>query len=146
MFRSTPRSTDYALLMLRLATIFVFLPHGLSKAFNWPMASTMFAGMGFPGWLGPITGIVEVIASVLLLVGFLNKWASLAFLTIMEAAIMGVHVPLSFAAGTPTPGLERDILLVAAVLVLMAFGPGAIAIETQVPSLADPSPTERSFQ
>ncbi len=143
---STPRSTDYALLILRLATIFVFLPHGLGKAFNWPMASSMFSGMGFPGFLGPITGIVEVIASLLLLVGFLNKWASLAFLTIMAAAITGVHLPMSFAAGSPTPGLERDILLVAAVLALMAFGPGAIAIDSQNPAPSDASSTERSFQ
>jgi uncharacterized membrane protein YphA (DoxX/SURF4 family) len=70
----------------------------------------------------------------------------LAFLTIMAAAITGVHVPLSVAAGSPTPGLERDILLVAAVLVLMAFGPGAIAIDSQAPAIANPSPAERSFQ
>ncbi len=140
------RSTDYALLVLRLATVFVFLPHGLGKAFNWPMATAMFSGMGFPGWLGPITGIVEVIASLLLLVGFLNKWASLAFLTIMAAAITGVHLPMSFTAGSPTPGLERDVLLVAAALELMAFGPGAIAIESQSPALSDASTAERRFQ
>jgi len=144
MNRSVFRSTDYALLILRLATVFVFLPHGLGKALSWPMATSMFSGMGFPGFLGPITGIVEVIASLLLLVGLLNKWASLAFLTIMAAAITGVHLPMSFAAGSPTPGLERDILLVASVLVLMAFGPGAIAIESQSPALSNSSATERS--
>ncbi len=64
----------------------------------------------------------------------------------MAAAITGVHLPASFAAGSPTPGLERDILLVAAVLALMAFGSGAIAIESQSPALSDASATERSFQ
>ena len=146
MNRSVFRSTDYALLIVRLATVFVFLPHGIGKAFDWPMASSMFSAMGFPGFLGPITGIVEVVASLLLLVGFLNKWASLAFLTIMASAITGVHLPASFAAGSPTPGLERDILLVAAALALMAFGPGAIAIDSRNPALSDASATERSFQ
>lgn len=146
MNRSVSRSTDYALLILRLTTVFVFLPHGLSKALNWPMANSMFSGMGFPGFLGPIIGIVEVIASLLLLAGFLNKWASLAFLTIMATAITGVHLPASFAAGSPTPGLERDILLVAAALVLIAFGPGVIALESQNPAQSDASTAERRFQ
>jgi putative oxidoreductase len=53
---------------------------------------------------------------------------------------------MSFAAGSPTPGLERDVLLVAAVLVLMAFGPGAIAIESQSPALSDASTAEHRFQ
>lgn len=97
MNRSVFRSTDYALLILRLATVFVFLPHGIGKALDWPMATSMFAGMGFPGFLGPITGIVEVIASLLL-------------------------------------------------LVLMAFGPSAIAIESQSPALSDTSTAERRFQ
>jgi putative oxidoreductase len=144
MNRSVFRSTDYALLILRLATVFVFLPHGIGKALNWPMASSMFSAMGFPGFLGPITGIAEVLASLLLLVGLLNKWASLAFLTIMAAAITGVHLPLSWAAGSPTPGLERDILLVAAVLTLMAFGPGSIAIESRHPALGHSPSAERS--
>ncbi len=146
MNRSVFRSTDYALLMLRLATVFVFLPHGISKALDWPMATSMFSAMGFPGFLGPIIGIVEVVASLLLLAGFLNKWASLAFLTIMATAITGVHLPMSFAAGSPTPGLERDVLLVAAALVLMAFGPGVIAIESQNPALSDASTAESRFQ
>lgn len=56
----------------------------------------------------------------------------------MAAVITGVHLPMFFAADSPTPDLERDILLVAAVLALMAF-PGAIESQSQ-PSPTHPPP------
>ena len=142
---ATFRATDYALLMLRLSTLFVFIPNGISKALNWPMSTGMFASLGFPSFLGPITGMAEVIASLLILVVVLNKWATLAFLTIMAGAIAGVHLPASWAAGSPTAGLERDVLLVGAALILMAFGPGAIALNPQRPALDHLSHPEHSL-
>ncbi|TVP64191.1 MAG: DoxX family protein [Leptolyngbya sp. LCM1.Bin17] len=132
-------SKDYALLILRLTTVFIFLPHGLAKAFDWSMATGMFSAMGFPGFLGPIIGIVEVIASLLLIVGLFTPWTSLAILAIMAAAITGVHLPASIAAGSATAGLERDVVLVGAALILMAFGPGAVALGRRDAPMVNPA-------
>jgi putative oxidoreductase len=119
---------DYAMLALRLAIAFVFLYHGVEKAFNWGMATQMFSSLGFPGFLGPITGIAEVIAGALFVLGLYPRWSSLAFVVIIAAAITGIHLPASFAAGSPTPGRERDLLIIGGALVIMALGHGAIAL------------------
>lgn len=118
----------YSLLLLRLVMAFIFLFHGIPKAINWSMAAQKFIAMGFPGFLGPIVGIVEVIASVLILVGLFSKWDNLALLVIIAGAIAGVQLPASLEAGTVTPGLERDLLIATAAIALIAFGPGALGL------------------
>lgn len=121
------RFSDYSLLLLRLMVVFIFLYHGVPKALNWSLAAEKFVGMGFPGFLGPITGIVEVITSVLILLGLYNKISNLVLAFIMAGAIAGVHIPASVAAGTVTAGLERDLMLLAGVIVLAALGAGALS-------------------
>ena len=41
-----------------------------AQAINWGFAAEKFVGFGLPGFLGPITGIAEVVASGFLIVGF----------------------------------------------------------------------------
>ncbi len=88
----------------------------------------MFSSLGFPGFMGPITGIAEVIAGILFVLGLYPRWSSLVFLVVMAGAISGVHLPASFAAGSPTPALERDLLIAAGVIVTMSMGFGAISL------------------
>ncbi|MEM8809941.1 MAG: DoxX family protein [Cyanobacteria bacterium P01_G01_bin.38] len=124
------RFADYSLLLLRLMVVFIFLYHGLPKAINWPLAMQKFVDMGFPGFLGPITGIVEVIASVLILLGLYSKLSNLLLAVIMAGAIAGVHIPASLAQATVTAGLERDLMILVGVLVLAAFGPGILSLSS----------------
>lgn len=118
------RFSDYSLVLLRLMIVLIFLYHGVPKAINWPLAMEKFINMGFPGFLGPITGIVEVVASVLILLGLYSKASSFLLAFIMAGAIAGVHIPASLAQATVTAGLERDLMILVGVLVLAAFGPG----------------------
>ena len=115
---------DLTLLLTRLVIVFVFLWHGVPKAFGPSMAMEKFVAMGFPGFLGPIVGWVEVIAAVLILVGMYHKWANLALAVIIVVAIVGVHLPKGVTAG-----LERDLLIVASTLFLAAHGPGKYAMK-----------------
>lgn len=126
---SASRFQDYSLLLLRLIIAFIFLFHGIPKALNWPMAVEKFVSMGFPGLLGPITGIVEVVVSALIILGLLTKWSSLVLVVIMAGAIAGVQIPASLEAGTVVAGLERDLMLLVGALVLIAFGPGVLSLE-----------------
>ncbi|MEM9908713.1 MAG: DoxX family protein [Cyanobacteria bacterium P01_D01_bin.44] len=87
--------------------------------------------MGFPGFLGPITGIAEVIASVLILLGLYSKLSNLLLAFIMAGAIAGVHIPASVEQATVTAGLERDLMILVGVLVLAAFGPGILALSSR---------------
>lgn len=119
-----------SLFLLRLIVVLIFLYHGFPKATDWSMASDKFVAMGFPGFLGPIVGIAEVIASILILVGYWTPFASLVLAVIIFVAIVGVQIPGAVKAGKfLIAGLERDLLILMATLVLMAFGPGFFSIK-----------------
>ena len=132
---TTNQFREYSLLLLRLSAVFVWLYHGLPKAIDWPKAAAKFVDFGLPGFLGPITGIVEVVFGVLILVGLYHKWSNLVLLFIIAGAIATVQIPKSLAEATVTAGLERDLLLLAVSVVLAAFGPGAWSLKHLQPKL-----------
>ncbi len=118
----------WSLLGLRLVIAVVFLYHGWPKATQWGMATEKFVGMGFPGFLGPIVGIAEVIGAILIIVGIWHAWANYALAAIIAVAIVGVQIPAAIKAGKLLPsGLERDLLIFAGNLVLAFHGPGKLA-------------------
>lgn len=120
----TSKNQNIILLGLRLAIVFVYLWHGLPKALDFEMAMGKFESMGFPGFLGPIIGWLEIVGAALILVGFQNKWANLLLVSIIIVAILGVQLPKGVTAG-----LERDLLLFIGGLVSAFFGPGLFAID-----------------
>lgn len=113
-----------SLLLLRLSVVFVFLWHGIPKAFNPAMAMEKFVSMGFPGFLGPIVGWAEVIGGVLLLIGLYHKYANYVLALIIAVALIFVQAPKGVTAG-----LERDLLILVAFFVLIAFGPGQCSMK-----------------
>ena len=118
--------STYALLILRFSLVAIFLYHGVPKAIFWQMATEKFIGFGLPGFLGPITGIVEVIASVLLLFGRYWKAANLILLFIIAGAIVTVQLPNFLEDAKKVAGLERDILILVGHLTLLAFNPQGV--------------------
>ena len=126
---ATHQFLNVSLLLLRLVMVFIFLYHGFPKAIDWPMATAKFIGFGLPGFLGPITGIVEVVASVFILLGLYHRWSNLVLLFIIAGAIATVQIPGSLSAATVSAGLERDLLILVGTLVLAAAGPGALSLK-----------------
>jgi len=120
--------SGWSLLGLRVVIAAIFLYHGWPKATQWGMAMDKFVGMGFPGFLGPIVGIAEVIGAILILVGIWHTWANYALAGIIVVAIVGVQIPAAIKAGKLLPtGLERDLLILAGNFVLVLHGPGKCA-------------------
>lgn len=115
--------SNYALLALRILLVLIFLYHGVPKAIFWSMATEKFVGFGLPGFLGPITGIAEVIASVLLLFGRFWKVTNLILIFIIAGAIATVQIPNFMADASKVAGLERDLLILVGHLTLLAFDP-----------------------
>ena len=115
--------STYALLILRILLVLIFLYHGVPKAIFWSAATEKFIGFGLPGFLGPITGIVEVIASVLLLFGRFWKITNLILIFIIAGAITTVQIPSFVADSSKVAGLERDLLILVGHLTLLAFDP-----------------------
>ncbi len=109
---------------MRATVAFIFLWHGVPKAINWEAAVQKFIGFGLPGFLGPITGIAEVIASVLLVIGVFHRWAAAALGIIIIGALVTVQLPGGFTAS-----LERDLMIMVASFALMALGPGEYALK-----------------
>ena len=130
----------YALWALRLLLVAIFLYHGLPKAIFWSMASEKFVSFGLPGFLGPITGIVEVIASVLLLFGRYWKAANLVLLFIIAGAIVTVQLPNFIEDAKKVAGLERELLILVGHLILLAFNPKGVLDRSTNSLVSDVTP------
>ncbi|MEM9246100.1 MAG: DoxX family membrane protein, partial [Cyanobacteria bacterium P01_F01_bin.153] len=95
------------------------------------MATEKFVGFGLPGFLGPITGIAEVIDSVSLLFGRFWKASNLILLFIIAGAIVTVQVPNFLADAKKVAGLERDLLILVGHLTLLAFTPQKLSAKIE---------------
>lgn len=115
--------STYALLGLRILLVLIFLYHGLPKAIFWSAATEKFVGFGLPGFLGPITGIAEVLASVPLLFGRFWKITNLVLIFIITGALVTVQIPGFIADNSKVAGLERDLLILVGHITLLAFPP-----------------------
>lgn len=116
----------YVLLGMRLLLAFIFLWHGVPKALYVSWAMDKFVGFGLPGILGPITGWVEVIASIGLILGFWHTWSNVLLALIIVGALVTVQFPKGMQAG-----LERDLLILAGHLLLIILGPGPLALDAK---------------
>lgn len=116
--------TGRALSALRIVTALLFLEHGTGKLLGFPMTSMAFP----PPWtLFWMAGLLELIGSVLLLIGFLTR--PVAFLLAGEMAIAYwlIHAPQS-----PFPIInhgEGAILYCFIFLLFVATGPGLLSID-----------------
>ena len=120
---SQNKFSTYALLALRILLVIIFLYHGVPKAIFWSAAAEKFVGFGLPGFLGPITGITEVVTSLLLLFGRFWKITNLILILIIAGAIATVQIPDFIADSSKAAGLERDLLILVGHLTLLAFDP-----------------------
>lgn len=115
-----------SLLLARSVIAFVFLWHGVPKAFNIAAAMDKFAGFGLPPVLGPITGWVEVVAAPLLLLGLFHRTAVVSLLAIIIGALVTVQIPNGVSAG-----LERDLVILTGLALLAFLGPGRFALSAK---------------
>jgi len=120
---------DWLLLTLRVAVAGIFLWHGVPKAFDPATAAAKFADFGLPGWLGPVTGWIEVVAAPLLLAGLAHRAAALVLAAVIVGALVTVQLP-----GGVTAGLERDILILLVLALLLVSGPGRFAAAGRTPA------------
>lgn len=124
------RQLGVGLLVLRLALGVVFIVHGGQKLFQMGFAGTagMMSQMGVPaaGIVGPLLAIVEPLAGVALVLGFLTRLAGLAIAIDMICAIFLVHLPNGFFVPM---GIEFVMMNAAAGLALAFLGAGPFSID-----------------
>lgn len=77
----------------------VFLAEGIQK-FLYPAArgAGRFEGMGFPApeFFGPLVGSLEIVAGLLILIGFVTRLGAFITFAIMLVAIIVTKIPILF--------------------------------------------------
>lgn len=134
--------------ILRVALGLIMLPHGLQKLLG------LFGGFGFSGTMGFFTqkmglpGIVaflvimgESVGSLMLIAGFLTRFAALSLAIIMVGAIALVHWPVGFfmnwAGQQPGEGYEYHLLVIAIGAALLFAGGGRWSVDRRIAEKVD---------
>jgi putative oxidoreductase len=122
-----PRSWTPALqTALRVMTGLLFLEHGTGKIFNFPDLS---AAKPMLGALFYVTGGIELVGGLLILVGFLTRPAAFVLSGFTAAAYFMGHFPRGFFPALN--GGDAAILFCFVCLYLAATGPGPWAIDKE---------------
>lgn len=115
---------EKALAGLRIVTALLFLEHGTGKLLGIPMSSMAFP----PPWtLFWVAGVIEMIGSLLLLVGLFTRPAAFVLAGEMAIAYWMIHAPQSVF-----PVINRGesaILFCFIFLLFTATGPGAWSVD-----------------
>ena len=123
-------SADWGLLSLRLALGIIFLYHGYLKLSNLSQTAQFFQNnVGFPGFIGYLVGFVEFFGGLFLILGILEKWASIGVGIIMLGALyFKIFVwKVPFFAMDKT-GWEFDLILLASAISIFILGGGNYSI------------------
>jgi putative oxidoreductase len=132
--------TDTAILVLRVATGLIFIPHGVSKVFGAGGVAKFASGLpsyGIPTVLGYVAAYSELIGGILLIVGLLTRVAALLLGGTMFVAAFVVQLPDAvrdpdagankvFAA---IRGMELPLSILAAMIALLLLGAGKYSLD-----------------
>lgn len=131
--RSNGLSADHAKLILRLAVGVLVLLHGIYKLQN-PAAMDFvggaFASMGLPAVFAYLIYIGEIIAPIMLIVGYETKVAALLIVVTLLVAIVLVHLPQLFTLSPMGGGyaLELQTMYLAGALAIFGLGAGKFTL------------------
>lgn len=133
----------FAPLPLRLVVGYGFLAHGLAKLERGEahfVSIVHMLGVPAPGLMAWLTIWGEIACGAMMLIGALVPLIAVPMLAILMVAIFTVHLPFGFtsiklvdvtAAGPMfgPPGIETDLLYIAAIACLVLCGPGPLTVD-----------------
>ncbi len=129
----------WATLPLRLTLGLIFIAHGAQKVFGvWggPGLQKFVAGNPPFGWMKPAwlwmgaAAFAELLGGVLVLIGLLTRVGAFLIITVMLAAMLGVHWAGGFfGTNAPIPGIEYTVALTGAALALLITGGGRASVD-----------------
>ena len=118
---------DVVFMGLRSAVGVIFILHGMMK-FN-PGFANALPNMGLPPEIQIPIALAEVVPGILLIIGVLSRFSGALLSIIMIGAIFHVKGAQSM---TGDGGVEIDVILLAASLVIMIAGPGRISLSQAI--------------
>lgn len=132
----TPNS-DYAALILRVASGSLFVAHGLLKVFVFTLPGTVgfFESLGLPGFLAYLTIIAEVGGGLALILGVATRAVSLALIPVLLGATW-VHAGNGWVFSSEGGGWEFPLFWAVVQGAIALLGSGAYALKPSTPALA----------
>ena len=139
----TASAQPVALLLLRLVIGFGFVAHGYAKLHRGPEkfgALLSYLGVPFPHFTAWFVTIVELTGGLALMIGAFVLLLSVPLIILHLVAMSTIHIHYGFSSVntiglTPNgplfgpPGFEISLLYIGGILVLAAFGPGALSVD-----------------
>ena len=122
---------DIANMGMRAAIGVIFIVHGAGK-FNEGFVGFLTGGLGLPAEMQIPIALAEMVPGILLLIGVFTRLSASLISIVMLGAIFYVKQAGSL---TGERGVEFDLILLAACLVVMIAGPGRISIAHVVKKL-----------
>lgn len=124
---------EWSLALLRVVLGVIFLYHGYFKLFvpgGFSGTVGFFSALHipFPGPSALLVALVEFVGGIFLVLGFMTRWSSAALLLEMLVAFFMVHMRNGFFISPSSYGYEFVLLLIAALAVVLASGPGRLAL------------------
>ena len=114
---------DVVFMGLRSAVGVIFILHGISK-FS-PGFAENLPNMGLPAEMQIPIALAELVPGILLIIGILSRLSAALISVIMLGAIFMIKGASSI---TGKGGVEFDLILLAASIVIMIAGPGRISL------------------
>ncbi len=124
---ATPNNADIAAFVLRVSTGIWFLVHGLITLMVFTPSGTAgyFQSLGLPGFLGPLTMLVEILGGLALIAGFYTRSVALVMVPVLLGAAWFGHGGAGFTFSNPGGGWEYPVLWAIIMAVLALLGDGA---------------------
>ncbi|RRD60774.1 DoxX family protein [Tannerella forsythia] len=124
------KNVDAGLLVLRLSLGILMLLHGLAKLTHGAEGiGQMLSAAGWPSWIAYGVYIGEIVAPILIILGYATRMAASVFLFNMVVAVAMVHAGDIFALGnTGGWAIELQGLYLFGALTLMFTGAGKYAL------------------
>lgn len=125
------KDINFGLLLLRIMIAGLMLFHGIAKLNSLAGIENMLTEAGLPTFMAYGVYITELVAPILIIIGFRTRIASLVFFFGMMTAMFLAHSDHIFAL-SKTGGLEIELLLLYAFGALVFFftGAGCYAVST----------------
>jgi len=127
-------STQQALgaALLRTTMGVMFIAHGLLKVLVFTLPGTVgfFQSIGLPGFLAYVVTFAEIIAGVLLVLGFKTRQVAWAMTPILLGATW-VHLGNGWLFSNANGGWEYPLFLALASVAVALLGPGSMAIDSR---------------
>lgn len=124
---------QWILTLLRVMLGIIFTYHGYVKLFvkgALPSTAQFFAAIGIPlaNQAAVLVAFAEFVGGLLLIFGLLTRWTSAVLIIEMLVAFFKVHLKQGFFISPPAYGYEFVLLIIVCLLVVLASGPGKLAL------------------